>query len=129
MTNALKVSLAAATVLLTAFGANAGDRKDLPVVIDTVNRVAGGALGSARNSFDGIQYIACVIHGGELDVIAQCSARNAAGVTRLCNTGNTFLISVIEALPSDGYVSFSWNTDSQCTGVHVFNVSSNAPKR
>jgi hypothetical protein len=129
MTNAFKATLAAATVMFSMLSATAGEKIDLPVTIDTVNHTASGAFGSARNSWDSVQSIACVLHSSEFSVDAQCSARNAAGVVRLCNTGNANLISVIQALPSDGYLIFSWNDSAQCTWVHVLNTSFNAPKR
>jgi len=125
----LRIGRLAIVALLVTMAANAGEKLDVQVTIDTVQRFASGSIGSARNSFDGTQAIGCILHASEFSVDAQCSARNAAGVVRLCNTGNPNHLAVIQAMQSDALITFMWNTDNQCTWVHVLNYSNMAPKR
>jgi len=121
------LTMAAAAVLAAGF-AHAGARFDNPVSIDTVIRGASGALGSARNSPDGVQYIACVYHAFGLPE-AQCVARNAAGLTRSCLTSNPAHLAAIAAINDDKSITFTWDESGLCTGVHIFADSRIAPKR
>jgi hypothetical protein len=119
----------AAVAALVATSAFAGEKRDIAVIVDTVNRFAVGSMGTARNSFDGNQNIGCIVHADLGINIVQCSARNAAGVTRLCNTGNQNLVNAVIGMQSDALISFGWDGDAQCTSIHISNYSIYTPKR
>jgi len=115
--------------LLAATAAWAGYKGTWPVYVDTLNRTAGGSLGSTRNSTDSSQYIGCYTYayssGSEY---ALCIASTSAGAYASCWSSVPQIINVVRSLNGDGYVYFRYDTGGQCTYVEVQNYSTLEPK-
>ncbi len=109
--------------------AHAGARTTHEVVIGP--NFAHGALGSARNSDDKVQYIGCYVTATtSIGPRITCSARNAAGQMVTCTGGGDHLLSVVQTLNGDSYLHFGWITDGAnfCTSISVDNASRYEPK-
>jgi hypothetical protein len=136
--------IATAIGLLTASKpADAGLVQSFPVVIDTVNRVAQGSLGSARNSSDSVQYIGCwnTLNGYEDNngsippgdpnyhlVVQQgggCYAVNSANQPVSC----ALVPGEMPPMASDSLIAFSWDANGNCTGLQVWTYSNTSPKQ
>jgi hypothetical protein len=115
---------AAAVGLLASTTALAGMLLELPVVIDDAALSASGSLGNVRNSHDRTQYIGCSLNRSS----GFCSAKNAAGVTRTCVTGDPDVINTIASLNDDSHLIFYWDQSGTCTAVYVSIESFSAPK-
>jgi hypothetical protein len=128
MRNTSVITLTA--LLFTAATALAGRKDGWPVTIDLVNKRAYGSLGSARNSPDSYQMIGCSVHydpvNGKNNV--NCSAQDAAKNTAQCASQQPELVQIALGIGSDSFVQFSWDAAGECTGLHVGNDSSLAPK-
>ena len=116
-------------VVSIAFDAAAGERTTTPVSVDKTNRNAKGALGSARNSADAIQFIGCeaFVSGGLFQGL--CFANSPAGVSVLCTTSSATMVQTILGISGDSFISFSWDTTSTCASLSVENFSNLEPKR
>ena len=134
---------AAIGILAASKPADAGLIQSFPVVIDTVNRVASGSLGSARNSGDGVQYIGCwntltgyidnngsipttdpdyrfVVQGG-----GGCYAVNSNNQPASCS----LIPGELPPMAADSYVVFSWDANGNCTGLQIWTYSQTSPKQ
>jgi hypothetical protein len=117
-----------AVTVLAGAGAFAGERLILPVVIDTVNRKAEGAIGSARNSADTVQYLGCSVSATTTGTSIQCVARNAAGTQVQCNTSSPNLINAALSIQTDNYLRFDWDATGACTAITLHKYSFYEPK-
>lgn len=109
--------------------AYAGSRSTFLVTIDTVNRNAYGAFGSARNSSDNVQRIYCRTFADTSGAESvRCFATNAAGVGVTCFSTSPTLIRSAQSMVSDSYVYFAWDTSGVCTNLDVLKGSHLAPK-
>jgi hypothetical protein len=119
------------SVALAAGIALAGARLTEPVQVDTTSRNAYGAIGSARNSIDGTQYISCGVNTYANGLVqGGCSARTATGVQGSCTfNNNPSLAAAIQSMTSDSLVNFSWDASGTCWFVHVDNSSEWEPKK
>lgn len=131
MTKTSVIALALAGVSATATSvAFAGQKATANVFIDTVNRRASGALGSARNSADARQLIGCQTEANSAGAErGQCTAVNAAGITVRCTTTVAAIIDVMQSVSGDSHVVFHWNQDGTCRAVTVGNFSHFEPKK
>lgn len=114
----------------TALGATAwaGYRYPLEVQIDTTNRTAKGALGSARASTDSNQVIGCrITTAAGTSPVIYCYAVNAVGLKAECSSTDQALVTVASAITDSSLITFSWNTQGLCASLTVENYSSNPP--
>lgn len=128
----ISIAVIAALVAVTSLASDAaaGRKDSWTVVVDTVNRNAYGSLGSARNSPDGVQSIACSVFYDTANRRNQvtCIAVNAAGTSGTCASQDPNLVQVATAISSDSFVQFRWDAAGACTTIFVMNSSANAPK-
>lgn len=93
-------------------------------------RFASGNMGTARNSTDHFQEIACQISAssGNSTVSAYCYAVDAQGNLGRCSTSESQLVGVAESIKGDSYVDFSWDANYNCTSIGVIQNSAWEPK-
>ena len=112
-----------------AFDSTAGLKETRPVLIDSTNRIASGALGDARNSADGNQTLGCqrnAVVGAPPQI--GCRARGATGGFVGCNSTDPDLVSIVGNIGSDSYLQFGWDSAGNCRFILVDNDSRWAPK-
>ena len=112
------------TLGLIATAAWAGGKTGAEVYADSAGRYAYGALGSARNSADAVQYIGCYVYayssGSEY---VGCFARNAAGTYVSCVSSVPQIINTVRGLNENGYLYFTYDAGGTCSYVEARNVS------
>lgn len=129
MTKMMKLALAAALTTIASGSALAGLKATYGTQVDNANRHAWGALGSARNSADSVQYIGCSVSSyADGTESAWCGARDANYVFGSCTTFNPTLINQIRSLKGDSYLNLYWDASYACTQVDITNMSYMAPK-
>lgn len=108
--------------------ASAGLKSQQTVVIGP--DYAYGAMGSARNSGNTVEYISCMRWGDLAGTgNSSCTATDSSGTTRTCTTNsNEAMKSIWAASNSDGYVFFKFNGPA-CTFVMISNYSFYPPKQ
>ncbi|WP_375772843.1 putative porin [Archangium gephyra] len=122
-----------AVTALLGMSAWAGYKYDYTVHVYNSSDGAGnasGTLSGARNSPDSAQHIGCRIYsygsGGNTEL--QCTAVSSNNVGGWCYSTDPALISLMQSIKGDSYISFYWNTSAKCTYVSVENSSYYAPK-
>ncbi|HEU4406644.1 MAG TPA: hypothetical protein VFS43_15360 [Polyangiaceae bacterium] len=122
------VALFTATAALSA-AAWAGYRYPIEVQIDTANRTAKGALGSARASADNNQAIGCRVgaSAGSSSPVAYCFAVDASGCKAECSSSDAAILAAVSTLRDSSILSFGWSPGGACLSVTVENYSSNPP--
>ena len=119
-----KLLLLVALVVVPAGVVTAGEKLSAPVVVNTVARTASGAMGTARNSADGNQMIGCQVNSGTtFSENVLCSARDAAGNFRSCQSFNATLIQAATAISSNSQLFFAWDVNNACTSLSVTTFS------
>jgi hypothetical protein len=121
-------TLATLTVLLAISAtALAGYSSSAPVVVTA--SYGYGALGSARDSADNVQFIGCTVQGQATSAAsAYCWARDASSKAVSCATNNPGLISLIQSMPSDAVLWFFYDANGVCTTINLSNYSYDQPK-
>ncbi|QWF16996.1 hypothetical protein [Lysobacter capsici] len=132
MKRPISAAVAAIVLATVCATASAGEKVEVPVTLETnalgqVTR-AYGMAGTARNSADSQQLIACFVSATSAGAQGGCEARNAAGVSTMCITSNAGLLAAVQAVRTDSYIDFSRSSAGQCTGIYVTNGSPNAVK-
>jgi hypothetical protein len=125
---ALGAALATTAAVKTA---QAGLKILLPISIDLTNRSAQGALGDVRASGDGQQYIVCAVTAWSVgSPSAQCWGRDNSTPQKAfsCSTTNASLISTVQGLNGDSYLTVFWDTQGNCTEISIENASWATPK-
>ncbi len=126
-----RAALAAATLLL-AGTAVAGSKWYVPVYIYSSNgipRGAYGALSSARNSPDSLQYIGCSVSTWPTyGTSVYCWARDASGVSLGCSSSDSKLVQVALGASGDSYVQFEADAGGVCTFLNTRAMSYHEPK-
>jgi hypothetical protein len=93
---------------------------------------ARGALGSARNSVDSLQYIGCehYVYTSPFFVdTMHCFARTSAGVVATCYSTEPTFIAAAASMSGDSYVSFTFDSNAVCTSFVVGHKSQYEPKK
>lgn len=130
---AMVAAMAATVLSMVCAPAAAGEKVEVPVTLEInglgqVTR-AYGMAGTARNSADSQQLIACFVSATIAGAQGGCEARNAAGTSTLCITSSASLLAAVQAVRTDSYIDFSRSAAGQCTGIYVTNGSPNAVKQ
>lgn len=110
----LIIGIAAAAV------AHAGTALNFNVTVDTLNRVASGAMAAARFSTDSSQFIDCAASN---DIQGICTFRSADSVVGQCVTTSQPLINMIRSIDNESFVMISWDTNAVCTYIGVKKAS------
>jgi hypothetical protein len=122
-TTVIPLTLLAATVAVSSV-ASAGLVLPHPVFVDTTNRHANGAMGDARYSSDGAQYIGCATYGSNPGgLFGLCSAHDAVGNYLMCQTYDSGLISQMQSVGLSSYIDFYADPSGYCTSVYVISES------
>lgn len=131
----LAISAAVAATILSMWCATAaaGEKAEVPVTLELnaqgqVTR-AFGMAGTARNSADSQQLIACFVSATAVGVQGGCEAKNAAGASTICFASSASLMAAVQSVRTDSYIDFSRNSAGQCTSIYVANGSPNAVKQ
>jgi hypothetical protein len=119
---------AVAALALTAVYARAGQRYT-PLQVGIGMTAAYGALGSAHNSSDSVQYIGCSVdtYATGASPMMYCSAQNASRSV-YCSSSNPQLITAANSLSGDSYLAFFFDASGTCTELYITTASSYAPK-
>lgn len=114
------VALGMAATTATAL---AGLKINSTVTVNTTSRYATGALGSARNSADSVQYIGCSVTDSAGSAFVSCSARNSAGRFASCTSSDVGKVSAASSINSDSYIYFRYDSSGVCTYLSVSTFS------
>jgi len=127
----LKVALFAASTLVVlgaAHVASAGLREEAPVFLDGIGMQ--GAMGSARNTSDTVQWIGCGIYVEGLDSpSAWCEGVHSNGTYRGCTTTRKSHIQAIASASNDSWIFFRVDSTGRCSSVEIQTRSSHPPKK
>ena len=118
----------ASSLAMATTTALAGMVQPAPVDVDTVTRFAGGDMTTARYSDDKNVFIGCGIRkiqdgAGGIFSFGFCQAEDAEEERGFCNTQDAGLLDAISSSADQGYVTFSWNEDDECTRIGFSNQS------
>jgi hypothetical protein len=108
----------------------AGHKSPGPVVVTSSG--AHGSLGTARNSTDTIQYIACTInvYSGSSPYVSCFANEASTGYAYVsCYSYDANLVNAARAITGDSYIQFQFNTSGICTSLYVMNGSHMDPKK
>jgi hypothetical protein len=114
--------------LLFAGVAYASFKQQSPVFIDTTNRLARGAIADARSG-PASEELGCFADARSNGTFfVQCNARDAAGVTAVCSSGNADLARAGQSISDSSFILFQWDATGTCTNIRVGNDSSYSPR-
>lgn len=117
---AAMVTLGMAASAATAL---AGLTANQTVTVNPITRVAQGALGSARNSADNIQFIGCTVTDAAGVAFVTCSARGPGGNFATCTSNDPGKVAAASSINSDSFVLFRYNAQGACTFLSVSTFS------
>jgi hypothetical protein len=115
-------------VVLGSTAAWAGERGSGYVVINTLSQYAYGSIGGARNSPDSTQFLYLSVWSNGTTEAVIVVAQDAAGLTMSCYSYEPLMVAAARTVTSDAYISFSWTSSGQCTGLDVRAASITPPK-
>jgi len=124
-----KAVLVFASVVLFGSWAWAGYQQHVFVGVYKSQRQAYGELGTARNSPNSIEYIACFIIWDGTTKYAQCQARDGSGTYATCLSTSAAFVQVAASVQGDSMIVFNWDANGDCTYISVENGSDNDPKQ
>jgi hypothetical protein len=118
-----------AGLLGIAATAHAGAKLNAPVFVNSLSRFASGDLGTARNSADTSQSIECYtdVQTG-FPTTGVCIALDSTSHVGVCVTQAANLVDQIRSVAGDAYITFRWDTNSNCTQILVDHTSYSQPK-
>jgi hypothetical protein len=112
-----------------AVKAHAGFRAESPIYVSVASRYFYGALGSARNTGDSVQYLGCNVNSYSAGAsTVYCYARDANNVSASCTSTAAELVQQGRAVGPDKYISVSWDANGYCTSIQVTQNSFHPPK-
>ncbi len=114
-----KLSLFIASLLVSLMvsgAAFAGYKLTVPVTVTTTS--FSGALGSARNSADALQYLFCRDNGTS----AFCGARDSAGTTKSCTTTTAAHLDIVRSMVDTSRIDVTFSGGT-CTSISQVNGS------
>jgi hypothetical protein len=114
---------------LVAAPALAGNKQTAPVSITMYSDGSGvfsGALGDARASADGNQWIGCAFGGGSAPW-AWCYAIDATGRNAWCLANNAAQLQAVGAIGPMSKLTVNFDRTTNCTSIQVDNFSYTRP--
>jgi hypothetical protein len=130
MTKGIKVVAGIMSALCLAVTvAEAGHKVDTEVSVfhfPNYSR-ANGAVGSARASADGDQFIGCALQADEATIHVSCSARSAPGKRFWCTSYAASIIQAAASIGPSSYLHIVADAGGKCTGLWVNNSSEYRP--
>lgn len=117
-------------VLGTGTLAWAGYKVPIAVQVDAPTRFAYGALGTAHNNTNTIEYIGCKVTtymSGSATLT--CSARDSGSEFGSCTSSAPALVEAARSISSDSYIRFTWLSTGECATLEVQHYSDLEPKR
>jgi len=127
MKRALLVAAASVALGGLAYG---GTKYVQPVYIDLGAQYAYGSMGSARNSVDSTQYIACSFATQASGVTGYCQARDANGTNASCFFSNNLNHEkALMGMTADARIFFMWKPDGSCDYIQIYAASMYEPKK
>jgi len=118
-----KIQMAVMAVLISFFTVDgmAGLTTPAPVIVDLTNRFAQGNQVTARFSDNDVEFIGCGTRifdtGGAASEFGFCQASDAADMSIVCLTVDADLINEIRAVSDFSFITFSWDTNDDCTRI------------
>ena len=119
------------TVLATSLASWAGKQYASQVFIHDDDREAIGALGSARNSGDGIQEIGCLVSANFIGAEnVYCFAKRVLNSTfRSCSSSDPKLVDIAKGQSDSSRLVFEWSaSNGACEYIEVTHASWWEPK-
>lgn len=108
----------------------AGYKVPIAVQVDPATGWAYGAIGSARNSTNSVEYIGCrVMTYMSGSATVTCSARNASSKFGSCSSSAPGLVEAARSIASDSYIRFTWLSTGECATLEVQHYSDLEPKQ
>src|SRR5262245_60566619 len=116
-----KKMLALSVLALAALdgAAHAGQKITAPVSINDSAGLATGSLGSARNSADTVQRIACNTTAIAGKSFGLCTATNSLGKSHQCYSEDPHLVAAMRSIHAGSFVAFYWDKADNCTQIVV----------
>jgi hypothetical protein len=114
-----------ATITGLALPVHAGLKGNTFVTVDKTNLIAQGAVGSARNSPDSVQYIRCYLHhiAGWSSPMGYCEAVDSNGIVLGCRTTDPNKIMILYSMTDYSYIYFQADANGNCTELFIDNRS------
>jgi hypothetical protein len=116
-----KYLLAVGSFALIFSGAYAGGTQQAPVDVDLDNQIASGDMVTARYSSDKNEFIGCGSRHFDDGVnsfrFGFCQAEDQDGDQFTCFTENAGLLDRIDGISDFSFITYSWNTDDECTRI------------
>lgn len=123
MRKGLMTAMVAIGMVATSATALAGFTANQTVTVNPFLRVAQGALGSARNSPDNIQFIGCSVTDAAGAAFVTCSARGPGGNFATCTSNDPGKVAAASSINSDSFVVFRYDQQGNCTFLSVATFS------
>jgi hypothetical protein len=87
-----------------------------------------GAIGVARSSADGLQYIGCGIYGTTSGKTVYCSARDAAGNVGSCSSMSQTMLDAVSTMTENSILDVGFGQyDGVCSHISVIDESTYLP--
>ena len=102
--------------------------ENVSVSISGTTASAAGAVGTARNSADAVQFIRCTVQGFSTTNSVFCAARTIAGVNFSCSANNSHTLATSVSAIDSGSRLFIFAQSGVCTQIDVTNSSEHKPK-
>jgi hypothetical protein len=129
------LTLITTALLLSSHVLYAGRVLDVPVTVDTANKIAYGNMKTARYSDNDVELIGCGSRTysdpatGSSFYWGFCRATTGDGTSVVCTAyDNQVLVEQIRAAASYSYITFRWNDDGDCISVSNSTQSFYLPK-
>ena len=119
-------------LVLASSTALAGLRYDSPVqtvLYGDGSGYARGALGTAANSANNLEYIGCMVRNYGSGNETWCHARDAAGESLTCRTTSEYVARAVAAINSDSHVYFFALASGTCSQLEVSTNSQHYAKQ
>lgn len=123
-----KLMLAVLGAAFASTTAMAGRVQPAIVDVDLVGMVASGDMATARYSKNETELIGCGIRvaedgAGGIFTFGFCQAEDRDAEEIICMTQNADLLKAIESSGEYGFITFSWDRNTDCTRIGFSNQS------
>jgi hypothetical protein len=112
-----------AVALLVGSSLKAGFRGTNSVSINLSARATSGAVGPARASADGNQYIGCFAYVFSSGSEMFCEAQDVNGTSMFCSSTDPRLVALAPTISSISSIFVTWDANNTCTALEIAQVS------